>query len=284
MKLRNKIIFIILFFAPLVTSIFMYSLSQAPIKSPDDEKIKFMTYNIHFGQGMDDKLNMERIAENILLEDPDILGLQEVENGRITSGGVDMATWLANRLNMYYYYYPSENEHQGGLALLSKYPIISTKSYDIPSVSSQRVMIHCVVEIDSDLEIDVFVTHLGLTGWNENLRAQVDYVLDKIDDDADSSNPHILMGDFNLENDTTGIENIIEEGFDDTYLEYNEERDDTFPTYDLYGDPDESIDYIFARDYDDIKDSYLVDDMIKDIDDPAEFGADHIPVVSILTF
>ena len=83
---------------------------------------------------MDDLLNLERIAQSILTENPDIIGLQEVEDGRITSQGVDMAFWFANRLNMYYFYYPAANEHAFGCALLSKFPIKSASGSQIPSI------------------------------------------------------------------------------------------------------------------------------------------------------
>lgn len=37
-----------------------------------------MTYNIHVGVGMDKKLDLQRIAEVINRERPDLVGLQEV--------------------------------------------------------------------------------------------------------------------------------------------------------------------------------------------------------------
>ncbi|KKL83716.1 hypothetical protein LCGC14_1964200, partial [marine sediment metagenome] len=176
MNKRSKIIFICMFCTPLIVSIVMFGISELPVESPSPKnKFKFMTYNIHFGAGMDDLLNLERIAQNILSEDidPDVIGLQEVENGRLTSHGIDMALWLARRLNMYYFYFPAINEHAYGLALLSKYPITSAKGYQIPSISLERVLIHGVVMINETLEIDVFVTHLGLLDWDEDLEAQV---------------------------------------------------------------------------------------------------------------
>ena len=285
MNKKAKFVFVSLLLTPLIVVTIMYVYSQIPPESPEEDKeIKFMTYNIHFGNGVDDDLNLERIAQNILNEDPDIIGLQEVDNGRITTQGIDMGLWLANRLDMNYYVYytPIENEHTRGCGLLSKYPIESANGFDIPSKSLQRVMIHTVIRIDSDLEIDVFVVHVGLS--EENTEKQIKYILDKIDDEADSSNPQILMGDFNLENDTDEIEDILSDGFTDTYEEYNQDRDDTFPSYDLYGTKDESIDYIFAKGYDEIDDSYIVDDMIENVNTPEEFGSDHLPVVTVLKF
>lgn len=281
MKKLYRIIALVLIFTPLLSAFLMFGICEFPREAPTAQtEFKIMTYNIHFGQGYDDKLNLERIAQNILTEDPDIIGLQEVDNGRITTQGIDMARWLSNRLNMYFFYYPSENEHQGGCALLSKYPIKSTVGYMVPSISSQRVLIHGVVEIDSSLNLDVFVTHLGLINWSEDMTAQVDFVLSKTNA-VMSGNPKILMGDLNLENDTTQIQ-TIRTFFNDTMDGYDKHR--TFPSYLLYDIPDEWIDYIFATGYNDVIDSYVVTDFIAGIDTPAEFGSDHLPVVTILTF
>ncbi|TFF90599.1 MAG: hypothetical protein EU548_02160, partial [Promethearchaeota archaeon] len=105
-KTRKNILLVILII-PLLISIFFTVIGLSrPIQADKDNQITIMTYNIHFGMGMDDKLDLERLAQNILLEDPDIVGLQEVENGRFTSQGVDMALWFATRLGMYYRYYP----------------------------------------------------------------------------------------------------------------------------------------------------------------------------------
>lgn len=280
---RSRIIFICMFCTPLIVSIVMFGISETPIENPSPKnEFKFMTYNIHFGVGMDDLLNLERIAQNILSEDidPDVIGLQEVESGRITSHGIDMALWLAKRLNMYYFYFPAINEHAYGLALLSKYPITSATVYQIPSISLERVLIHGVVMINETLEIDVFVTHLGLLGWDEDLAAQINFVLQKTSQVNKTSNK-ILMGDFNLEHTSSQLAPV--------YLIFNDTlggvpRPMTFPSINLFGEPTESIDYIFAaKNVINIVEGHVITDFLPS-NNPAEFGSDHLPVVATLTF
>ena len=59
----------------------------------------------------------------------------------------------------------------------------------------------------------------------------------------------------------------------------------TFPSINLYDVPEESIDYIFATGYTDIINSYVIRDFNPNLNnDPVEFGSDHLPVVTILTF
>lgn len=282
MNKNRRIIFMSLFFTPLIISFVMFGISELPIESPSPKnEFKFMTYNIHFGVGMDDLLNLERIAQNILSEDidPDIIGLQEVENGRMTSQGVDMAFWLAKRLNMYYCYFPAINEHAYGVALLSKYPILSANGYQIPSISLERVLIHGIVRLSETLEIDVFVTHLGLIEWDENLVAQVNFVLQKTNEVSKTSKK-ILMGDFNLEYNSSQIAPV--------YTYFNDTlggvpRPKTFPSINLYDETIESIDYIFATGYKNIVDAHVITDFLPG-NSSSEFGSDHLPVVSTLTF
>ncbi len=282
MNKKRRIIFVSLFCTPLIISFVMFGISELPIESPSPKnEFKFMTYNIHFGVGMDDLLNLERLAQNILSEDidPDIIGLQEVENGRMTSQGVDMAFWLAKRLNMYYFYFPAVNEHAYGLALLSRYPIISAKGYHIPSISLERVLIHGVVRLSETLEIDVFVTHLGLIDWEENMTAQVNFVVQKANEFSETSRK-ILMGDFNLEHNSSQMIPVYAY-FDDTLG--GVPRPKTFPSINLFDELTESIDYIFAAGYNTIVDGHVITDFLPG-NSPSEFGSDHLPVVSTLTF
>jgi endonuclease/exonuclease/phosphatase family metal-dependent hydrolase len=279
MKKSYKIVIAILFFMPLISAFIMYGISESPIEAPTKSQFKFMTYNIHFGQGMDDKINLERLAQNILTDKPDILGLQEVDNGRITTQGIDMARWLANRLHMHYYYFPAENEQTVGCALLSRYPITFTQSFMIPSIDIQRILIHGTVKINSSLNLDV--THLGLINRSEDMNAQVNFILSKTN--AVVNAHKILMGDFNLENNTAQIQ-TIRTFFNDTMDKF-ESNPITFPSINLYDVPEESIDYIFATGYTDIINSYVIRDFNPNLNnDPVEFGSDHLPVVTILTF
>lgn len=279
MNKNRKIIFACLFFTPLILSCIFYGVSEIPVSSSEKTEYKIMTYNIHFGQGMDDVLNLERLAQNILTEDPDIIGLQEVENGRITSQGVDMAYWFAKRLNMYYFYYPAVNKHAFGVALLSKYPIKSATGYDIPSLSLERPLLHGVITISSTLEIEVFVTHVGF--GDENVPLQIEFIRNKINLVATATNPQILMGDFNLDISIPEDKILIDRvklDFDDTAIVAGATKHKTHISDGTI------IDYIFASGYTTVEDNHVVTDFIAGVDIPAEYGSDHLPVVCTLTF
>ena len=167
----------------------------------------------------------------------------------------------------YFYFNPINNPHEMGNAILSKYPILIRNGYELPSTHMERTLVHCVVEISSNLKIDVYCTHIGIR--NENKTAQINFLLEKITEISISSNK-VLMGDFNLGNDTLEIGNVL------TYF------NDTAEEFDAY--PRASIDYIFATGYQEILNSHVITDMLPDVYLPAEYGSDHLPVVSIIRY
>ncbi|NHI90910.1 MAG: hypothetical protein EAX96_00320 [Candidatus Lokiarchaeota archaeon] len=277
---KNASLLIIFISIPLMISV-IYSITPAVIPSETfTGQITFMTYNIHFGVGMDDKLDLARIVQNILVGDPDIIGLQEVETGRITSEGVDMAMWLAKSLGMYYYYYPAVNEAGFGVTILSRYQIRNITTYDLPALKLERVLLHADVILNSTFVLDVFVTHLGLE--DDNTTAQIEFILDKTNK---VNGPKILMGDFNLNDTTNQIKNVTNFSvthFNDTQKDFGSSGD-TYPAYPSPY-PGNRVDYIFASNFTAIINSKVVSDMIPGIHVPWEFGSDHLPVITTLQY
>src|SRR5712664_4245268 len=96
--------------------------------SPDPAHIKLrvMTYNIHVGVGMDKRLDLQRIADVINQEHPDLVGLQEVDRGVKRTQGVDEIAELARMTGMEYAF-AHNLDYQGGqygVAILSRFPIL----------------------------------------------------------------------------------------------------------------------------------------------------------------
>jgi endonuclease/exonuclease/phosphatase family metal-dependent hydrolase len=134
--------------------------------------------------------------------------------------------------------------------------------------------------INETLEIDVFVTHLGLLDWDEDLAAQVNFVLQKTND-VNQTPTKILMGDFNLKHNSSQLAPVYDI-FNDTLS--GVPRPMTFPSINLFGEPTESIDYIFAvKNVINIVEGHVITDFLSG-NNPAEFGSDHLPVVATLTF
>src|SRR6187431_1625195 len=75
--------------------------------------LRIMTYNIHVGVGMDKKLDLKRIADVINRENPDLVGLQEVDRGVKRTEEKDEIAELA-KLTRMDFSFAHNLDYQGG--------------------------------------------------------------------------------------------------------------------------------------------------------------------------
>ncbi len=119
-----------------------------------------MTYNIHVGVGMDKKLDLQRIADVINRERPDLVGLQEVDRGVKRTEGKDEIVELAALTRMEYAFAPNLDFQGGkyGVAILSRFPIKKTihRMFENKRESERRGML--LVEVEVDRKPVTFVT------------------------------------------------------------------------------------------------------------------------------
>lgn len=94
----------------------------APLVSP---RLRVVIWNIHHGAGLDERVDVRRIASELMALRPDVVLLQEVDVGCRRSGGVDIPSELGDALSMHAAF--AENiPFQGGSygnAILSRWPI-----------------------------------------------------------------------------------------------------------------------------------------------------------------
>jgi endonuclease/exonuclease/phosphatase family metal-dependent hydrolase len=101
-------------------------------RAQESKTITVMSYNIHYGQGMDGRVDLPRIAKIISDQNPDLVGLQEI-------GDFAMAEKMGRLTGMKFVFGPSLGKKEGyGDAILSEHPFDSFKNYSIPSASSSR--------------------------------------------------------------------------------------------------------------------------------------------------
>jgi len=98
--------------------------------------LRVMTYNIHSCVGMDKKVNPERIAGIISDSVPDIIALQEVDNGIPHTHCQDQADLLAEMLHMQAFFFPLaiSGSQQYGLAVLSRFKCINVHYGRLPTL------------------------------------------------------------------------------------------------------------------------------------------------------
>ena len=127
---------------------------------------RVMTFNIHHGEGVDGKVDLDRIANVILEANADAVALQEVDRNTRRTGGVDMIKELGKRTNMHFAF-GSNLDFQGGkygTAILSKHPIQSFENHALKQVrdGEPRGVLQAVLDVGQG-QILFVSTHLDHT-------------------------------------------------------------------------------------------------------------------------
>jgi endonuclease/exonuclease/phosphatase family metal-dependent hydrolase len=135
--------------------------------------LRVMTYNIKHGEVS----SLESIASVINGQGADLVALQEVDVLTNRSGRVDQAARLGELTGMFHAFQPALLSFDGGqygVALLSRYPIVSSQRIALRSAAEQRILALMEVEVDPEHVIPVGVTHFGTTGASERLNQAED--------------------------------------------------------------------------------------------------------------
>jgi endonuclease/exonuclease/phosphatase family metal-dependent hydrolase len=138
----------------------------------ENSLIRIASFNIHAGFNEFYHFDMEAIAQTIL-SGADVVLLQQVETGRLTSFGVDQALWLARRLGMGVRFFPT-NEGLQGLALLSKIPIVANEGLLLTSTGSQTGVQRVQIQPKEDVTITFYNTRLEYLLANTSDRRTTD--------------------------------------------------------------------------------------------------------------
>jgi endonuclease/exonuclease/phosphatase family metal-dependent hydrolase len=150
-------------------------------------------WNIHHGAGTDGRIDLERIAAVIRDAKPDVVALQEVDNGCARSGKVDQAAELA-RLTGMAGNFGKAMDFQGGAygqAILSRHPVKASRVLALPGAGEPRIAFEVTIDWQGS-DIRVVSTHLGLVA-DERL-AQAKELLRLL---PAGGPPTVLCGDFN---------------------------------------------------------------------------------------
>ena len=81
---------------------------------------------------MDEVFDFQRTIDVLKEENPDILMVQEVDQGRSRSLNLKQAEIIADELGMDYYFYPTEGKDNYGVAIFSKFKAIEKFGFDLP--------------------------------------------------------------------------------------------------------------------------------------------------------
>lgn len=203
---------------------------------PDTGRVRIGTYNIHYGYDDAWHLSLEWIAQTIEDSGADIVAMQEVDTGRMTSYGIDDAYYLARRLRMRVAYLPTV-EHLTGIALLYRAPATLTDQALITSQQEQTGIVHVRVAVGGE-PLDAYGIWLGLE--DEDTQAQIREALSFIGENS----PAVLGGDFNAELDSPVAQAIKQAGFSDPFVTLGI---DPAPLTDPAINPTARIDFVWLR-------------------------------------
>lgn len=196
--------------------------------------MKFVSYNIQYGIGMDGRFDLGRIAKSI--EGADIIALQEVTRGFVKNNHADLVASFAELFSDYFHVYAApcdvlldisvengrriERHFQFGNMILSRWPILATRhlllprSRTIDKLNLQRGALEAVIAAP-DGPVRVYSVHLDHVSPDERL-SQIRYLKDRVLNfvaeggaltgaaeegfpDPPLPEHFILMGDFNME-------------------------------------------------------------------------------------
>jgi endonuclease/exonuclease/phosphatase family metal-dependent hydrolase len=169
-------------------------------------RLRIMTYNVHGCRGSDGIFAPHRIARVIARERPDIVCLQELDQERQRSGGVDQIHQIAQRLQREYLFHAVSELDDGnfGNAILSALPMRLQKAAPLPSSGETtknmlnlwpRGALWAVVQIE-DRELHIINTHLSILPVERHL--QVEALLGpQWLRSPECRGPVVLAGDFN---------------------------------------------------------------------------------------
>ena len=191
--------------------------------------LKLMSYNVRNTKGMDGIRNLQRVANVIINEAPDVVAVQELDSMTTRSNQQYVLGELAERTQMHATYAPSISFQGGkyGIGILSKETPLNIRTYPLPGREEARMLL--VAEFENYF---FACTHLSLT--EEDRLASLDIIKSSV---VKSNKPYFLAGDLNDQPDSKFIQALQQDFQMLTHI-----KKPTFPA----PEPTETIDYIAA--------------------------------------
>lgn len=306
--------------APLTTR------ENAPLV-PLGEKVKLMNWNVQFMAGKsyyfyyeggsdtrptseDIARTTEEVARVIKEEDPDIILLQELDDGAKRTDHEDQLENLLARLPDEYgshasafYWKAAFSPHPKilgsvgmKLSVISRYKIKSATRYQLTlkpdnwfvrQFDLKRAVLEVVLPRDSTKDLVVFNTHLTAFAFGTDVRRhQVGEIKSLLNEKSSAGNPWVIGGDFNLEppgrklerKGSEAIKPLFDEhraapGYEEVNGSSPEDWYTHFPNDPDIKSPNKTIDYFFLSDNLSLGDHYVRQEDTLDI-------SDHMPIVA----
>jgi endonuclease/exonuclease/phosphatase family metal-dependent hydrolase len=236
--------------------------------------LRVLTYNVHSCRGTDRRHDPPRIAEVIAACNPDIIALQELDVGRVRTGGIDQANVIADHLRMQAHFHPTLHveEEKYGDAILTALPSRLVRAAALPSIGEPRGAIWIEIDV-AGRKLQVINTHFGLRRRERTNQASALLGPDWLGHDRCRSNPALLVGDFNAV-PSSPVYGLLARQLTTVLPESRRRLKPTFPTR----LPLLRLDHVFGND--------RVEAMALDVVDTplARRASDHLPLLATVRF
>lgn len=213
--------------ALLLSVVLMAVVYASPVQSKRVRTVRLTSYNIQHGQGMDGRIDYDRLAGILRKSHAEVVAIQEVDSATLRNGGLYSLEEIARKTKMTATFAPAINYQGGkyGVGILSKKHPISVHRISLPGSEEPRVLL--VAEFKHYV---VACTHLSLT--EEDRMASISIIMEEA---ARWQKPFLLMGDLNDTPDSPFYRQMQQH-----FLFMNPPYDKTFPS----DNPDCCIDHI----------------------------------------
>jgi endonuclease/exonuclease/phosphatase family metal-dependent hydrolase len=246
---------------PHYTSLMQYADS---VPTTEKKELRVLTYNIHIGIGMDDKLDLQRIAKTVTEQQPDLVALQEVDRFTDRTQKLDEVEELARLTGMEAVFGKTFGRSNGdyGIAILSKLPVLAGSYTQLPRLGQRedRGVTSVILSLNSQI-IRFACTHFCHESEERRIM-QAEKINELFTGDGI---PTIIGGDFNAKPEDKSITTLKTLWMDAT------DAKPTFPA----PSPNIKIDYIFCYPHKifKVKKTKVVEDSV---------SSDHRPVLTTL--
>ena len=184
---------------------------SSTLQGAEPIQLRVLSYNIHHGQGVDGKLDLNRIANVILSVKPDLVALQEVDQHAARTGSIDQPAELERRTKMSVVF-GANIELQGGHygnALLSRFPITRHKNHLLPNIDNgeQRGVIDAEIELpNTSQKVRLLATHFDHRPHEAERLASAKMINDLAAKSPEL--PTLLAGDLNATPDSQTLQQL----------------------------------------------------------------------------